>query len=421
MEGSTNSKSISTPEINPGVIASRFEELSSIEVPKEAVSAKQALTNKILGEESNEKVSSTEGQSSQGQKEEVVVSKTEEKEGEVPVASPSVILKALAGDKEIDIPEDAVFTIKVDNKEEKVSLKELRKNYAGKVPWEKRYSESKDLERKTKAEQSKFEESRKIYDANIQEIMRLAEVDPPKMLQKIAHLTGKNPVDVLPIWIKQAQNTVKELENYSEEDLKRFFAQKGLEYQKVQLEEDKKKIETEKEGIQLQTYLDTEVKKHDISQEELNRANDVLTSKEINLSGKSAKEVVDLAIKYIVDVDRKYTKVETAIHKVNPELLSDSTLIRTVADLVSPDFTVDDIVDIVKEALGPSTPTPKEETEEEGEEEPEERISVKPVKESSKEALKKSTSRKTPQKKERTEAEEDDDPMSIDDIMKHYR
>jgi hypothetical protein len=130
--------------------SSMFEVLSTIDPPKTNGSSggkpviAAALEGKENGNESNGAAEEKGEASEEGLQ--VADEDTDSKEVVAPTTPPPTVLKAKVGDKEIDLDEESVIKIKVDGKEESVSIKQLKHNYQGKIPWDKHYKETKALE-----------------------------------------------------------------------------------------------------------------------------------------------------------------------------------------------------------------------------------------------------------------------------------
>ena len=106
---------------------------------------------------------------------------------EKPAEKEKKSLKGKLGNKEIDLDPDTVLSVKVNGKDEAVSLRDLQRNYGGKVEWEKRFTE---IDKERKVFNSKVEGASQKIKAIFEE------TDPEMRLFKMAEFAGKDPVEV---------------------------------------------------------------------------------------------------------------------------------------------------------------------------------------------------------------------------------
>ena len=207
----------------------------------------------------------------QGNTDEVVPKRKEEPEpqkeasgNEAPITTK--ILHAKKGESTIEVPDDAVLTLKVNKEDVEVPIKELVRNYQGKIPWEKHYQETAEQARKIKQREAEImtyaAELKAAQEAQAimyQEIVDLARTNPSEALMKACVKAGKNPGDVLRAVIEQAKATVAQLSELSPEQVETLIAKKGLEYDKALLQEkEAQQAEIQKrnqEQAQLEAYI----------------------------------------------------------------------------------------------------------------------------------------------------------------------
>lgn len=335
--------------------------------------------------------------------------------------------KAKAGEKEIEIPEDAVFTVRVDGKDVQVKYGELAKEYSGKTAWDKRFKETKDLEASVLAEKKAFETERSTLNDKFKDVLTTFEQNPFLAFEKIAKLIpGTDRRKYLPIYIAQAKKTVEELEQLSEAELKALLIQKGAEYDKETIKEKEEalnartqKMEADKQAQEDDQYLGGLRTQHNISEEEIARAVKHLQGTPgLNLKEKTLRELIDITVDYVVNVDRKYTRIESVASEFESEIKSRFTIDGTfdtetfknfmfeVGRLVGPEQTLDDIKEIIAGYLGKDlkqteTPQPKAE-------ESIEAVDSEDQKESPKEKPSKAPQKAT-QKKSKAKVEVDDE------------
>lgn len=218
--GQTATDVVAPLEVNGGDGPVTFDELEAIETQSKAAkraerdSVKEAVkeTVKTLDKskkddsdkdsEGDEKKKSAKKADDKEEGDEKESGKKETKSKELEKPNEKKSLKAKVGDKEIDLDPEAILTIKVNGKDEPVSIRELQRNYGGKVEWEKRFSE--------------FDKERKVFHSKVEgassKIKQIFEEQDPEMrLFKMAEFAGKDPVEVRS---KFLSDNVKLLEKY---------------------------------------------------------------------------------------------------------------------------------------------------------------------------------------------------------------
>jgi len=279
--------------------------------------------------------------------------------------SPAVkFMEAYKGDEKFQIPEDAVFKVKVDGKELEVTLPELQKNYQGKIPWERHYHESKQKERDLDARSVSLEAKETSAQKQLDDIIGQFEKNPYLAFDMIAEMGGKNPADYLPVYIAQSQRTLEELKTLSDAQLQALIIQKKVGHDKKLL--DKKEQEYEKktasfaqreEITQAESWLEKEIRQHGFTQEELTMAQDILKEHK-DLPNMKPKQIAEQMKEYIIRVERPFSMVESAAREVDPALVQDRKLIAEIKNLIGSDFTKSDVALILKEYLKDSTLKP---------------------------------------------------------------
>lgn len=362
---------------------------------------------------------------------------------EAPAVSAGVV-RAAHGDKQIEIPEDAVFKFKVEGKDVEVSYKDLQRNYQGKVPWEKRYKETKDLERQVKeqqtlsqAEVNKIKAERDGERKFVSDIMQMVQKDPFDALVRIAIKQGKNPVEFIPQYIQQAQKTIEHISSLDKNQFDLLLKQKKLDFDQEIFKETQTKKEVEekqqKDLTELQSYVDKRIEQFKITQEEFDLSQQTLQkaiADGFDVSKLKPQQLADIIVGYVIQYHRPEGRIAAVAEKYSAELAKDTKFIQEVRHHISDakgnilsEYSDDDIAQIVKGFIGSeddTTDTPV------SEEKPKEAVlGAKPAKDSSRNSPTPATFRKTPQKKVDTRTivgdGDEEDPLSFDDILKKYK
>lgn len=218
-------------------------------------------------------------------------------------------LKAKLGDKELDLDPDVLIPVKINGKEEYMTLNELRSDKAGKVEWDKRFQQ---LDKEKKDFQSKYQKAshqiKAIFD----------EKDPELRLFRMAEFSGVEPRQFRE---KFLQDNIKLLEKYyamSDDERQAdslSFENKVL---KAQLEA-KQKADKESTAIQ---QLDQKVQQlwnsYGVSKDEfLDRYDEIESLVE---QGKFKGDVTPEFIVESITKDRLWEAAEEKLKALNVEL-----------------------------------------------------------------------------------------------------
>jgi hypothetical protein len=246
-------------------------------------------------------------------------------------------LKARFGEEEYELPEDATFLAKVDGEEIEVSLKDLKTNYSGKVAWDKKFSE-------LGAEKKAYMEDKQVVESYIAEFKDYADKgDFSGAMEFLARLAGHSPLEFRKQLREQIINNHKAMLEMTEEQKQAYELSEENEFLKRQQESAKAMTEEQQTVLELQSQIKSFQEAHNVSDEELLAAYD-------NLQANYEGQIELSTIQEYVSTSRAYQKTEEALSPIVSEV-SDDLLIE-VADVVveNPEFTVEDIQDIVKEA-----------------------------------------------------------------------
>ena len=330
--------------------------------------------------------------------------------------------KAKVGDKEVDVPEEATFKIRVDNQDVEVSAKELVRNYQGKIPLEKHYKESKEMRASLDRERDQIKRDVQILDSELSEVLKTFETNPYLAFEKIAEMKGKNPADYLPIFIAQSKQTIKELDTLSDAEYKALVLQRKLEHNEKQLDRKARKLEEQEKGYNTKMsqadadrYFTEQAVAKGFTNEEIQESVDLIQEAGLDLTQMEPKQVADLIIADIEGSGKKHRVMNSAIQKVDPSLKSDNQFYQLLSQYVDSSLTESDVVEIITAVTGkqPKALAPKMQSSQ-----------SESSKGSSTEGQP-SPNRTTPQKEEKQKVGEmslnqTSNYFSIDDILKEY-
>jgi len=246
-------------------------------------------------------------------------------------------LKAKYGEEELEIPQDATFAVKIDGEEMDVSLNDLRTNYSGKVAWDKRFTE-------LSKEKTEYIQDKQMVESYIQQFSdHVSKGDNLGAMEFLAQLAGQNPLEFRKQLRDQVIENHKALMEMDDTQKKAYELNEENEFLKRQ-QESAQELSAEQQTVQeLQTQITSFQEAQNVSDQELLAAYDDLQA---NYDG----EIDINTIQEYVSTSRAYQKTEEALSSVVTEL-NDDVLVE-VAEVVieNPDFTKEDIIDIVSEA-----------------------------------------------------------------------
>lgn len=266
------------------------------------------------------------------------------------------ILKYKAGDKEAEIPETAIFRKLIDGKEVEVTLKDLQEHYAGKVAWEKRFSELGGDKAKFLKERDHFTKEKTAIEQKIGTFLELAKgEDKLAAANYLLELNGVNPVDYMKTLRAQLLPIVEEWSKLTPEqrDLREKEEELGL----LRRREDQRLSETQQQTKNLETH---------------NKIQKLLDDNSIDQDTfvNRYKELVPLMKQQGLDTDKlqpedvidyhKELEIEGAmqnlVKEVNEELGGDNFFkaVDTMKDVYRkfPGYSVEDLKDIASQVFG---------------------------------------------------------------------
>ena len=315
----------------------------SVDAADEAVSEEAVSTdengNEVIDHE-NEEVS-----------DEIIEAKDEDSKDE-PKADEKVEEKAKeSGDKSdaIDISklsDDQKIKVKVDGKEQEITLKEYKNGISGQKAIQKRFNE---VDNERKSLQAEIDNINK-YVADLGNTMK--NVSMVEGLNKIAELNGIAPHQVEQALIKELLPRIQELQGMDEQQRELQYKQKELEYKEKQLESESNLSAQKQAQAELQSNISKAREAHAISDDEWNDAFKYLDK---NLDP-SEEITIDLVSQKVL-FDRAGAKTQEVLKSFDDgKYLQDQEINRTLHEIIldNPDFDDQDLKDILSSAYGES-------------------------------------------------------------------
>ena len=263
-------------------------------------------------------------------------------------------IKAFRDDKAYEIPEDAEIGVKVAGKSEKVSIKDLRDNYSGKVVWEEKFG-SLDEDRKA------FDSNKVAYEEEINSVRdkmgairdlvskgQAGEAHPLEGFNYLLDLMGVNSVQ----YNKQMQEQMfEEYDIFSEmsdaeKDL--YWSQKENKYLVDKQESEKSNVAATQAQTEQQQRI-TEIREaHGVNEDDFDSAyQELLDQGNENITAELVVQVAQLTP--LMEIG------ETILSKYTDQLTTDEkdSMVREVAKMMheNPEFTKEEMESLVAEEL----------------------------------------------------------------------
>ena len=158
--------------------------------------------------------------------------------------------KAKSKDKELDLDEDAMFTVKVDGKDIEVPVKEILGNYSGKVSWDKKFSELSNEKMKFRKENESLGKSKDL----IKQIF--TEKDPTLRMFKMAEMAGVSPIEFRKAYYDENIKALESYANMSDDEKKAADLEFENSYLRYQTETRDKSLASEQAQAALKKKTD---------------------------------------------------------------------------------------------------------------------------------------------------------------------
>lgn len=228
------------------------------------------------------------------------------------------LIKAMRGENSHEMPEDAIFTQKVNGVDTEVSLRELLNNYSGKTDWTKKYTEMSQEKQALKKQTFEFNDRVNTFVDKAKE----SKIDA---LAYLASTAGADPVE----FIKEfKQGLIPELEEYmgmSESERKAYDYKQELEILKKTNETERLSVERTQEFEKLEAQTKQYIEELGVDNNEFTAAYDRLMDSGI------VQEGVNIGPEDVaqwIGLENRVTLVSDTISEINPELAEDLELVE---------------------------------------------------------------------------------------------
>lgn len=243
-------------------------------------------------------------------------------------------------------PMQALHKVKIDGKETDVPLQDLINNYSGKVAYDKKFNELNIERQKFKAELDG------VYGdvAKFNELLSSGKaMDAIAFLGQFASIPPHHIKNVLVQSLKPEYDRIAAL---SPEQRQAEFYKQEAEYLRQMRESDVARSKSQQAAMELEQASMKMRETHNIAEGEWSAVKSTLEKEKAE--GRLNENITPDLIAEIVLDSRFYGRAESAVKKVSPELLKNEKLVKTLVFHAkeNPDFTDDDLVEIVSKAYG---------------------------------------------------------------------
>jgi hypothetical protein len=241
----------------------------------ENLSEELKLLNDSDGEEVKEKKEDKkeEKKEEEDDKEEI---KEEVKEGEDKKGKK---LKVKVGDELFGLEPDATIKVKVDGKNQEVTVQELINNYSGKVAYDTKFNEIGTQKKEVEQKFKQLEQTKSVIKSQIEpiiEIIKDGTRDPYEAVMHIVDMVGGDPYTIFRRSLESRLGELENLLDMSEVERKNYFLEKQNEFLLKSTEKRTKSYESEQKLNQYAAQVDQIRQAYGVSEDQFVNALDEL-------------------------------------------------------------------------------------------------------------------------------------------------
>lgn len=231
-------------------------------------------------------------------------------------------LKALHGESELEIPEDAMFTLKVNGQEESVSLATLRDQYAGKVGYDKKFNEL-NLEKR--------DFLNNIKQPLEMQVKRFATVEGTNakisVLAEMAGLQGEQAVEFTQNFLRSAREEAAQYLEMNEAERALHDKESALKLKEQQYESQRKSVAEREQTQNLQAQIKSECEALGIDEAKFGEGLESLVKYNPELLNKSIEPQM---VTQWIKAEQRFDLVDETLQKIDPSLVGSSTALQLV-------------------------------------------------------------------------------------------
>ena len=239
---------------------------------------------------------------------------------------------------------------KVDGEEVEVSIQELKNNYAGKVAWDKKFSEIDRKEKSFKADVDAI--NNYINDFG----QKMKAKDAVGALQYLGSFANMPSYKIKEMLIEQLTPEIIRRAELSELEINKEYTDAENEYLKSLHESNQRKLEQEQATMELNAKVTKEREIHSITEEEWSSTESFIKSENPSLT------ITPELISEVVVHERAYLRAGSILDKVDPELKKDENFLIELKELVlsHKEDSDEHFIKVVREAAGLTDSVEKE-------------------------------------------------------------
>jgi hypothetical protein len=272
--------------------------------------------------------------------------KTKELKAKEESAAQKKLVKAKLGDAELDLDLETKVPLKVNGKDEEVTLDELRNNYAGKKAWSEEFS-------KLGTEKQKFKQERDTVNQQLTQIFEASKVDGMQALMKMAEFSGLDPVQWRKDFFEKLMPQLESYQNMSEDERTAAELAWERDHFKQQAESQSKRTADEEAFKAFETKVRGLQQTHQVSETEFEKTFAELA--QLQRSGEFKGEITPEKIVEVVKTERIWNQLDSTFAELKLSF-TDAEKIPIYRDMTKLAFdnnlSVADVKEIATEAWG---------------------------------------------------------------------
>jgi len=337
-------------------------QVNQLEEKEEVIEAKeeeQATDSEEEDAESDKDDSEAAKQSDDGDKAEKL---PEKEDGDADVKT----LKAFRDGKAYEIPQDAEIKVKIDGKNVKVPLSELRDNYSGKVAYDEKFSSLNEEVKQYKEEKTQYTSERQALQDDMVQVRQLAEKglkgeeSPLAFMEKMLDFMKIDSYDYNRALREYMSEEVNLLNQLAPEQREAYYIQLKNEHLAKQQESLTARLETEQTRAELNQKLSGLREAHGVSEDVYNGAYGELS--EMGYENLQPEQIIDYATtKPLVESAKSlldpYTErlddsdTEGYVREI-VGLFKDGADEQEIAELLAQELKTEELVKVIEEKVG---------------------------------------------------------------------
>lgn len=248
-----------------------------------------------------------------------------------------------------DEKDNEVHEVPVDGKTEKVSLKELKANYSGKVAFDKKFSALGEEKREAKVKQYHYENDKKDLLGKVDAFVdAVSKKDSIASIESLAILANANPIELRKNFIDLVKADVAKYVQMTPEEQKELDNKLESDYNKKRSDYESNAKDDKLEADRLEIKLLTLQKDSGIDDESLIKCFDSIEDK-----SKLSNDEILVKIQEAFKSGQIQDKASKLLTELDPSLVEDNDLLEEVRAITkkNPEFSNDDIKEIVSSIL----------------------------------------------------------------------